>query len=120
MKNLQKHAISFFLGFVWVGAQSQKQLRKNPIVVGRGSNRRLNRAIRFVMGYVVEGALNFAKNEGGMLRRKLSRKQLKALKSLAVMGGESQQDGARRGEGESLAGTELRESRRAHHPSHQP
>ena len=45
---------------------------------------------------------------------------MKALKSLAVMGGVSQQEGARRGEGEALAGTELRESSRAHHPSRHP
>ena len=50
----------------------------------------------------------------------MSRNPLKALKSLAVMGGESQHEGARRGEGEEQAGIELRESRRAHHPSRQP
>ena len=45
---------------------------------------------------------------------------MKALNNLAVMGGESQQRGERRGEGEELAGMELRESRRAHQPSCQP
>ena len=50
----------------------------------------------------------------------MSRNPLKALNNLAVIGGESQQRGERRGDGVELVGMELRESRRAHQPSCHP
>ena len=72
------------------------------------------------MGNVVKGALNFNKNMRGNVPEIVVPKPLKALKSLAAMGGVSQQRGERRGDGVELEGMELRESRRAHQPSCHP
>ena len=68
----------------------------------------------------MEGALKHDKDVGGMVLRRLSLKPLKAPKSLAAMGMESQQGGERVGEGASEMERESKESRREHQESSHP